>query len=467
MKRLIIILLSLSLSSLFALGVQSIRIEGHQDIACRLVIQLDEEVEPVIQKTGNGFYIAIPGLSGSLPAYNTDGQLIKSLRLEGSGVAVSTTGSLNYSRVILDNKKIAAYDLYISPSIKEKDKRLRLAKFHTEKGRYATADKMYNDLSIDYREHWDIQYYWGELLIKRGSDRAKAKLSSIPPGSSFYPKAQALLSSLGQSSQAEPIRETRKTIEEPKKPAEPEKPTEDFKDLDEFFDLKPNPTGDYEILEEPGIAVKDKAPIIDADERDHFLSSLAELVSGRFSLLIFSFVVLLIILILLIYVFKNNKKSVKKEVEVNSLNMDTATITRMVNKLLSDGWTNREIAKELKISLFEVEQAIKRLHYLGGLGESYQENDLPQGVIGDEEPLIQEEESPLPAKEEESPEPTIKEEEPPTDEPMEEPASYIHSFEEKTEPFVEEHITIDWEAYEKQLIAESEELERKKREQED
>ena len=71
--------------------------------------------------------------------------------------------------------------------------------------------------------------------------------------------------------------------------------------------------------------------------------------------------ILLIFIIVLLLRLRAAKRNVKHGVKKRATKMDSATITKMVSKLLSDGWTNKEIARELKISRYEVEQAIKRL----------------------------------------------------------------------------------------------------------
>ncbi|HHV37608.1 MAG TPA: hypothetical protein GXX77_07240 [Candidatus Cloacimonetes bacterium] len=350
MKRILIVLLLVMCSLLNAVSIRGIRALGEPVVACRLALQMDENTDFQVQKRAGGFYIRIAGFDGILPAPNLSQSFFDYIDADQNGILVRTSENLSYETMALTDTKALVVDFYKPAETKEQ--RLALARFHTDRGRIARADKIYHELYIDYNGHYDILLAWGELLIKRGSDRASEKLKMIPSSSQFYSRAQELLSSVDPKhidTSNEPMMEV---VEE------------------EIIDLKPDPAIDYKLPEDDDEYIENEL------QRILKRSDITEMIDDRDSLwqklnivvvaAIIVVAILLIFIIVLLLRLRAAKRNVKHGVKKRATKMDSATITKMVSKLLSDGWTNKEIARELKISRYEVEQAIKRLHYLGG-----------------------------------------------------------------------------------------------------
>ncbi|MCB5234601.1 MAG: hypothetical protein LHW60_05075 [Candidatus Cloacimonetes bacterium] len=350
MKRILIVLLMILCSLLNAVSIRSIRALGEPVIACRLALQMDANTDFQVQKRAGGFYIGIDGFDGIVPSVNLSRSFFDAIEAQSSGIFVRTHDNLSFESMALTDTKALVVDFYKTANTKEE--RLALARFHTDRGRIARADKIYHELYIDYKNHYDILLAWGEVLIKRGSDRAVEKLEMIPSSSQFYSRAQELLSEIDP-----------KKVDIPKEPIIEE-------DEDEILDLKPDPAIDYQLPE-------DDDEYIDSElQRILKRDDISEMIDDRESLweklniivvaAIILVAILLIFIMFLLLRLKAAKKGAKHGVRQRVCDLDAATVTKMVNKLLTDGWTNKEIARELKISRYEVEQAIKRLHYLGG-----------------------------------------------------------------------------------------------------
>jgi len=347
MKRLIILIMVLTSCALSAVSIRSIRAENYDDAACRLVLKMDRDVDFTVKQQGKDFYLTFSNFDGHIPAYNFSGTFLDKVEPAGAGLKVSSQVQVSYLTMQLNGSEALVIDFL--KVTQQKKERLVIARFLSDKGRLASADKEFHRLAIDYKDHYDILYYWGELLIKRGSSRAAEKLALIPKSSSYYAAAQELLQP-GKDGKAE----------KPKGKPEP-------KPIQEETELQPPAKTDQELLEQPlqdSIIVATR-PEVFHQEKPNFLSSLAELASANILLTIVVFVAILVLLGILI--FGSFKKSAKKsplDIEENRLGLDTDTLCKMVNRLLSDGWTNKEIARELKISQHEVELIVRRLHYM-------------------------------------------------------------------------------------------------------
>jgi uncharacterized integral membrane protein len=366
MKRLLVMLLVVFNAALFATSIQSIRAKDYYGSVVRFVLDMDQDTDFIVEKSSDGFYLGIPGFDGKIPAYSLGGTYLDAVYGAQGGIVVKTNENLNFYKMRLSDSKCLVVDFYKADN--SKASRLALARFNTEKGRLVAADKAFSSLAVDYPNHYDVWYYWGELLIKRESSRAADKLYKIPSSSSYYEKAQKLLDS-GLSpavrDEAAPVAEEAAVEPEIEITGEPEGAIQ-VKSVDEILDppegLKP------EIAQSEDAVVYTIPPELleDADEDFDSTNSLR-----GYWLYILCGIILLVILIIIIILERNRRKSKDflSGIHEGHSSMDTNTMLKMVNRLLADGWTNKEIARELKISLSEVEQSIHRLHYVGGLEE--------------------------------------------------------------------------------------------------
>ncbi len=352
MKRLLVLIMVLASCTLSAVSIQSIRAENYSGVVCRLVLTMDQDVDFTVNQQGNDFYLVIDDFDGHIPAYTLSGTFLNQIEPTAGGLRISSPLQLRYLTMRLSDIKALVIDfIKITQSKKE---RLIIAQFLTDKGRLSSADKEYSTLARDYPDHYDVFYSWGELLLKRGSSRAAEKLGMIPEYSSYYTAAQDLLNSDNDSSNA-----TGKSEGSPEQP-EPE--------IQEAVALQTEAEADPDLAETSLqdsiiLAIPPEKIFV---EKPNFLSSIAELASRYILLTIAVFVAILVILGCLIFgSTKKARKKPKQDIEESSLGLDTDTLCKMVNRLLADGWTNKEIARELKINLQEVELIVRRLHYMG------------------------------------------------------------------------------------------------------
>jgi len=353
-------------SVLFATSIHSIRAKDYYGSVVRFVLGMDQDTDFSVEKSSDGYYIGIPNFDGNIPEYNLSGTFLDAIYGSPGGIVVKTTEDLNFFKMRLSDTNSLVVDFYKADN--SKASRLALARFNTEKGRLVAADKAFSSLAVDYPNHYDVWYYWGELLIKRGSSRAADKLYKIPSSSSYYEKAQKLLDagfSTPLRDEAVPVEEEAPSMPITEAPDEPEADIH-VKSVDDLLDspggLKPK------IEEHDGEIVYTIPPELLEDEAadNHFANSLA-----NYWLYFVCAAILLVIIVIIIILERKRRKSKDflSGIEESQNTMDTNTLLKMVNRLLADGWTNKEIARELKINIREVELAIHRLHYVGGFEE--------------------------------------------------------------------------------------------------
>ncbi len=229
-----------------------------------------------------------------------------------------------------------AYDIFVTDP--DKRQRLAIAGFYAEIGKLNSADRAYGELHTDYREDGEILYKWALLLQKRGSQRATDKLLLIPKASPFYAKGQALLATLHAD-------------EEPLPPPEPIAPP-----APESKIAPPLPqTAD--TLTRASEPMPQAVPASQPQRSYGFLPLL----------IILAAVVLFFIVIFSL--FSHRKRPVSSlstaEFETSDTALDSKTICRMVSKLIADGWTTREIARELKVTQRDVERYLQLCHQGG------------------------------------------------------------------------------------------------------
>ncbi|MCK9331727.1 MAG: hypothetical protein M0Q19_00960 [Candidatus Cloacimonetes bacterium] len=350
MKRLLVMLLVLCGTSLAATSIRSIRTKMYYDSVCRLVFDMDRDTDFNVRKATNGFRIDIPGFDEQIPEYNLSGTYLDAITVVDDGIKVHSSQNLAFYTLRLGDSRSIVIDFY--KNTQDKASRLAIARFNADKGRLATADKDFSRLAVDYPNHYDVFYHWGILLLKRGSDRASAKFAKIPPSSSYYHSAQKLLQQgLQWETEDTKSRETiggeNITVDEPNEISSSPKTEAESDSL---------------VTEVPQSVLSTPETTTKAEVKSKL--------PKQFYLYFAGFVILFIIVFLIIRITKKrNNDDPQCGIQESTISMDANTLSRMVNRLLADGWTNKEIAREMKISIQEVEQIIRRLHHTGSVGD--------------------------------------------------------------------------------------------------
>jgi len=341
-KCLFVAVLCALLSTAYATSVQAIRIEDFRDVASRMVLDLSTTADFVVEAEADGFYVGIEGFDGKLPAVTPNSKFIRSIQLAPGGIQVSTIPGLRFERMKLSGK--AVVDLFIQASTKSE--RMAIAAFYSKVGKLASADNAYHRLAIDYRNHDDVLYHWGLLLLKRDSPRAAEKLAMIPASSSFYAEAQRLL-------QGGTTPDALNKAENPPLPKVKE----------------PTP-----VIVEPEAELESAQTSIPADTNYIHGIPTADVVLSRISLwdtvvelalryFVLTIIIFISILVILCFLMSHRKS---KPVKASALEspLETDAMLKMAARLTADGWTTKEIARELKIGTKEAESLIRRSHYV-------------------------------------------------------------------------------------------------------
>lgn len=355
MKSFTMLIMVLAGCMLSAVSIQSIRAEDYSGVACRLVFDLDQDADFTMNQRGQDFYLAIRNFDGKIPPYDLSDTFLERIETTADGLRISSPVQLRYLTMKLHDSRALVIDFL--KDTRQKKEGLIIAGFLADKGRLASADKEYHRLAIDYPEHYDILYAWGKLLIRRGSSRAAQKLALIPVSSSYYAAAQTLLSITDSSSQAEDSPEHIQEQRGQKSAPKPEEP-EPQAGIETYPGFTISTTPDSLVITFPPEEVYLEKP--------NLLTLLKGLASKYILLAITLLLAILLIAALLIFGrFKKPARKPRQDIEESSLGLDTDTLGKMVNHLLADGWTNKEIARELKISLHEVKLIVRRLHFIG------------------------------------------------------------------------------------------------------
>jgi len=338
MKKLVLLLALLALSLLLgaSANLESVNMENHGTAVTRVVLQLNGNSETEISRSGSNLEVLIKDyLPGKASVNFKAGGIVSDIEQKNNSLLISVAKPFRYEQLRLGNR--LAVDIFTAAPTKAE--RITIAEFYGATGKLNSADKMFNDLHIDYREDGGILYEWAQLLYRRGSARATEKLSLIPQNSAYFAKGQQLMAEIHGD-------------EEPPPPPPVESPEPLAKAETAMPDSIP------EIAHQ---AVKSDVTPSPIPKRNGFA---------------FPFVPFLIILAALLVVFilffslltrkkKPTPQKVVPQLQPSETALDSKTMCRMVSKLTADGWTRREIARELKIPLKEVEQYLQLCHQGG------------------------------------------------------------------------------------------------------
>ncbi|MDD4310447.1 MAG: hypothetical protein PHO32_08710 [Candidatus Cloacimonetes bacterium] len=340
MKRFIcVLLLTISLGILAASAeFTRVYMEDHNSAVVRVVVVLSQQKLCKISTSGSTLEVSI---DSSLPQNAAQiafvaGGLLSGIQQEGSTIQLQVKQNFRYERSSYANPYRIVIDIFkTSPN---KDERLSIANFYAETGKLNSADNEYFELNRDYPKDAQILYHWGVLLTKRQSDRATKILMQIPAQSAYYPPAKGLLAKI--HADEEPLPPPPPINEEEQAPNQLEPPVQ-----------KPDTVShsqDYKAV---------CPPVTEANtcKGSKLLSFLP--------IVLVEAVLLSLFIFLLSGLLKKKPLKTKPRPEAPELNeantgLETKTLKRMVSKLLADGWTPKEIARELKLKQKDVEHLV-------------------------------------------------------------------------------------------------------------
>jgi len=320
-------MLYLGLGLMAQTRILNIRAEDYQAAVCRLVLDLSRDSHFSVQQKADGLEIKIKGFDGKDAPKAINSSLIREVRVIPDGLWIGTVKGLRLETMRLSESKQAVVDLFTNPT--DRHGRLAIARFYSDRGKYASADEAFYALDREYPKTDEVLYHWGVLLKRRGSSRADDKLRAVSSDSPYYLAAQELL---GSGSYIPPIATT---------------------DISQ--------TAIDDSLDE--VAMRDSIYQIDSlivaapltrihQPKTKLIDVITELASRYFTLTILLFMSTIVILSILI--FGSKPKSRSHSQDHDQIGFEVATLSRMVSRLLADGWTHKEIARELKIGINEV-----------------------------------------------------------------------------------------------------------------
>lgn len=307
--------------------------EDYSGAVVRVVVGLTADSDYKIEAgTGTLVFSLNNFISNSKARINTKAStLVSSIEQDGERLLISVQHPYRYETTPFGYPRRVAIDIFKSAPTKAE--RLAIAEFYSEKGKLNSADRMYNALHIDYREDTQILYYWAALLAKRGSSRASEKLAMIPENSPYFKRAQVLMARLHGDEE----------------PLPPPPPIEEAEEVEAVADPLPMPIAAESAKVE---CVKpEPAKINPFSFRTPGFVNILLILGG------------LLFVAVLVFVFaikmKPRQKPEPSPIDEVSVPLESKTLARMVSKLLADGWSMREIAKELRISQREVESLVQ------------------------------------------------------------------------------------------------------------
>lgn len=329
-----------------AVGVSTVKMEDHAGAVCRVVIGFTEEAQYQISDHAGSLDIRVQDFDNGSKAriYAAKSTLVTGVEQRDELLQISIAKPFRYETMSFDYPRRLAIDIFLAQP--NRGQRLAIADFYAEIGKLNSADKAYNALNLDYKNDPQVLYHWALLLAKRGSARLGDVVAKIPQDSAYYERAHKLLAKL--HSDEEPL---------PPPPPEPAPAPEVAKVADSVAVAAIQPAPDSSKADVAPVAQPAQVTGKQWDYRPLLLIGLVAL--------------LFVILYIMLYAKKHPHHHLLDEEHTESQepDLDNPTLNRMVSKLLDDGWTNKEIARELKLGITQVNHIIHKQHQRKGLDE--------------------------------------------------------------------------------------------------
>lgn len=338
MKKFLLTALLISLAYVLfaAASLEYVNMENHGSAVTRVVVIWKGNSDAEVSQTSSGLEFLLKDFFPGNAAINyKSGGLVTGIEQRNNSVLIEVKSPFRFEQLNLGDR--LAIDIFNAKP--DKTQRLAIADFYASVGKLNSADRIYGALHTDFPQDSAILYQWANLLQKRGSARATEKLALIPSDSPWFAKAQKLMAAL--HGDEEPL---------PPPPAEVESPEAASQTIEQ--DSLANDT-----------LFTARAVIEPAKPRFHKPKAIP------FMPILIILGVVLLVFILFFSLLSKKKKPVSfvssAELKVSETALDSKTMCRMVSKLIADGWTKREIARELRISQSEVEQYLQLCHQGG------------------------------------------------------------------------------------------------------
>jgi len=343
LKRVLITVILLAAGVCFTLESTYIDAQNYGSAASRIVIGLYGTGDYKVEKGNDFVEIKLDNSDLSkLNISNPAGGLIKSIEQFGDKIIIAISCPYCLEQMILDSPQRLVLDIIIAQP--DKEQKLEIADFYTSTGKLNSADKIYGQLHHNYPEDHEILYKWILLLKQRGSSRLKDIAAKIPQNSEYYPLAQQIVKG-------------------------------DYRDKTMLVYPEGKTKNACQISSTEEKTTTESIYIIPETQQEKKQTSKPDKVKKLYSTKWIRWVMLIIILILLlilIYHFLANISRKKRKTTYN-INIEpdskekispeeNKTFCLMVCRLLDFGWTNSEIARELKISEEEVERLVQLCH---------------------------------------------------------------------------------------------------------
>jgi hypothetical protein len=315
----------------------SVTTRDYYEVAARIVIQVDKNakysVESNASAAGCEIRIYDTQTSVSKVQYQNPLVLISNIQIANktgySSVMIDTKGACKILNFAMEDPYRVVVDLIKFPVTAERQERLGLARFYDDTQRYRHAGSLYSKLAVDYADDAEINYLWATLLYRVGNpDKAAKRAGMIPAGSSYYKYAQSLLDRIERrvAPDAEPL-------EEPQA-----------------------------VSEQDSTTVQDTVAAVTSGPQTAQESSRSKL--GVYILVFLAFCAgvatvygsVKLLRTLSRKTMRTDETASEPEANPTELNLEDGIKARMVTKLMSDGWTTKEIARELQISRKDVER---------------------------------------------------------------------------------------------------------------
>jgi len=348
-----VILLFLTFSICTAATFETVRVRDYEDVASRVVLAFSGKAEFQISKNGQMINVLVQDCSsGSAQNQFTNlSRLVSSIDQNSSGselnIKIVVNANFQYEflsmfepfRIVID-----IYQIHPNPS---RQQRLVMADFFAGTGRLQRSDDLYAELHRKYGSDPEISYKWALLLKQRGNtDKALQQLGLISNQSTFYTKAQQLISSIKGNKPG--TTESRAQSPEPRAIPEPQPNVPDSTLIADSLVTKPEIT-------------KTKSPSPTKPAPGISNSSVYLLILDFINQYLIMFLLVLgvsvLALVFLLFRIATSKKVALPPSESRIL-FDQDKKKRMIMQLVHDGWRPKEIARELGLSRKEVESII-------------------------------------------------------------------------------------------------------------
>ncbi len=339
-KRFFVTLILLTAVFCSALEVTYIDWQNYGSAATRIVIGLYGTGDYKVDKSNDFVEIKLDNADVSkVDISNSAEGLIKSIEQFGDKIVISTFCPYCLEQMELDAPRRLVLDLIVAQP--DKQQKIELADFYTSVGKLNSADKIYSELHRNYPSDYEILYKWACLLKQRGSGRLKEIVGKIPEKSEYYSLAQQMLKGTEKKDSAQ-LCSPQKAQNACKISSVEEKTTTDS------LYIMPKTQQDKKQTTKPAKVKK---------------------LYGRKWISRIMLLIILMLLLILIYHFiasiSRKKRKTTLNINIEPENKEDIhpeennTLCLMVRRLLDFGWTNSEIAKELKISEEEVERLVQ------------------------------------------------------------------------------------------------------------